>query len=436
MDYKEARAYIDDAWKYAGDMGLSNMENLLERLGHPEDDLEFIHIAGTNGKGSVAAYIATVLQCAGYRVGRYVSPTIYSYRERIQMNETYISKEDFTAYMEQLIPVMQQMTAEGLMHPTPFEIETVLSFLYFRDKQCDIVVLECGMGGATDATNVIRTTKMAVLTSISLDHLGILGNNLLEIAMNKAGIIKPGAIVVMGKQESEVEDAIWAICMEKGNPFITAKPGEAVVRDVTVEHQTFRYHGSEITISLAGSPQIENAVLALECIQALRQLGFTVTNAEIEEGFLKTRWEGRFTVLSQNPYVIVDGAHNPDAARKLRQSIQTYFPHKRLIFIMGIFRDKDYHQIAEIMAGMADCIFTVTPPDPARALPAEEFAKVIREFNPKVTACTSLKEAVGRSFVAANSEDVILSFGSLSFVGEVTSLVRERTGDTKKGDTR
>lgn len=435
MDYKEARAYIDDAWKYAGDMGLFNTENLLERLGHPEDDLEFIHIAGTNGKGSVAAYIATVLQCAGYRVGRYVSPTIYSYRERIQINEEYISKEDFTIYMEQLIPVMQQMEAEGLQHPTPFEIETVLSFLYFRDQKCDIVVLECGMGGATDATNVIRTTKMAVLTSISLDHVGVLGNDLLEIAANKAGIIKLGAIVVMGRQEPQVEDAVWAICMEKGNPFIAAKPQEAVVRDVTVEHQTFRYHGSEITISLAGSPQIENAVLALECIQALCQLGFNVTNEEIEKGFLETRWEGRFTVLSRNPYFIVDGAHNVDAAMKLRQSIMTYFPQKRLIFIMGMFRDKDYRQVAGLMAKMADCIFTVTPPDPVRALPAEEFARVIREVNPKVTACTSLKEAVGRSFVAANSEDAILSFGSLSFVGEVTRLVKERTGEMKRGET-
>lgn len=431
MDYKEARAYIGDAWRYAGHMDLSGTEHLLKRLGNPEDDLEFIHIAGTNGKGSVAAYIATVLQCAGYRVGRYISPTIYSYRERIQINGQYIEKEEFAAYMERLIPIMQEMAEEGLNHPTPFEIETVLSFLYFRDKKCDIVVLECGMGGATDATNVIRTTKMAVLTPISMDHVGILGNNLMEIAANKAGIIKPGAIVVMGRQEPEVENEIWAICTEKGNPFIAARPEEAVVRDVTVEHQTFRYHGREITISLAGSPQIDNAVLALECIQALCQTGFIVTDLQMEEGFLKTQWEGRFTVLAKRPYFIVDGAHNPDAAMKLKQSIQTYFPQKRLIFIMGMFADKDYRLVAELMAGMADCIFTVTPPDAARALPAEEFAKVIREFNSKVTACTSVKEAVGRSFVAANSEDVILSFGSLSFVGEVTGLVKERTGETE-----
>lgn len=427
MNYQEARAYIDDAWKYSGgDMGLDSTRNLLELLGNPQDDLDFIHIAGTNGKGSVSSYIATVLQCAGYQIGRYISPTLYSYRERIQINGVYITRDEFTNYVEQIIPAIEQMEKQGMAHPTPFEIETAISFLHFKRKKCDAVVLECGMGGENDATNVIKTTKMAVLTSISLDHVGILGNTLEEIAITKGGIIKPGAVVVTGLQTQEVENTLWAICTEKGNPFVVARPKEALILDVSVERQTFRYHGTEITISLAGSHQIENAVLALECVQALRHVGFKVTDAAITEGFLKTRWDGRFTVLCKDPYFIVDGAHNPDAAYKLKQSIQMYFPQKRLIFIMGMFADKDYKEVLETMTPMADQIFTVTPPDPVRALPAETFADAIKPYNENVKACGSFAEAVENSFAAAKADDVIVSFGSLSFVGEMTRLVREK----------
>lgn len=427
MEYRKARAYIDEAWKYAGgDMGLDNTEYLLEQLDHPEDQLEFVHIAGTNGKGSVASYISTVLQCAGYRVGRYISPTIYSYRERIQVNGTYISREEFAGYAEQLVPIVEKMKREEKGCPTPFEMETVISFMFFKDQDCDIVVLECGMGGQTDATNVIRNTKMAVLTSVSLDHVGVLGDTLEEIAANKAGIIKPGAIVVSGQQEPEVENLIWAVCTEKGNTFVAARPKEAMIREVALDHQIFRYHGSEITISLAGSHQIENAVLALECITALRQAGFEVTREEMEEGFLKTRWDGRFTVVSKKPYFIVDGAHNPDAAIKLKQSIQMYFPRKRLIFIMGMFKDKDYEKVAEIMAPMAARIFTVTPPDPSRGLPSGIFAKTIEKYNENVTASQSLEEAVDSAFKEAGEEDVIISFGSLSFAGAAIKLAGDR----------
>lgn len=427
MEYKEARAWIESAWQYAGgDMGLGNTEYMLEQLGHPERQLEFVHIAGTNGKGSVASYIGTILQCAGYRVGRYLSPTIFSYRERMQVNGQWIGREAFTRYVEQIYPVVEKMKQDQIGYPTPFEMETVISFLFFLDQNCDIVVLECGMGGRCDATNVITNTKMAVLTSISMDHVGVLGNSLEEIAANKAGIIKPGAIVVTGQQKPEVENLLWAICTEKGNPFVTARPGEAVIREVTLEHQIFRYHGSEITISLAGSHQIENAVLALDCITALKQAGFEVTKEEIEEGFRITRWDGRFTVVNQEPCFVVDGAHNPDAAEKLKQSIQFYFPGKRLIFIMGMFKDKDYKTVAGLMAPMAQKIFTVTPPDPSRALPAEEFADVLKEYCTDTTACDSIEEAVGSAFASAGPKDVILSFGSLSFAGDTIRLVQNK----------
>lgn len=427
MEYKEARAWIESAGQYAGgDMGLGNTEYMLEQLGHPERRLEFVHIAGTNGKGSVASYIGTVLQCAGYRVGRYLSPTIFSYRERMQVNGQWISREDFAGYVEQIYPVVEKMKQDQFGYPTPFEMETVISFLFFLDQRCDIVVLECGMGGRTDATNVITNTKMAVLTSISMDHVGVLGNSLEEIASQKAGIIKPGAIVVTGRQQPEVENLLWALCTEKGNPFVTPRPEEAVIREVTLNRQVFRYHGSEITITLAGSHQIENAVLALECITALKQAGFDVTKEEIEEGFRTTRWDGRFTVVNEEPCFVVDGAHNPDAAEKLKQSVQFYFPGRRLIFIMGMFKDKDYKKVAGLMGPLAQKIFTVTPPDPSRALPASELAKVLESDCPDTRACDSLEEAVEAAFGAAGPEDVILSFGSLSFAGDTIRMVRNK----------
>lgn len=426
MDYFEARAYLTQAEQYAGDMGLSNVKNLLEEMDHPEDDLKFIHIGGTNGKGSVMAYLSTVLTCASYRVGRYVSPTLYSYRERIQVDGSYISKADFARLMERILEGITKMQEEGMDHPSPFEIETVLAFLYFQEQKCDIVVLECGMGGREDATNVIENTILAVLTPISMDHMEYLGDTLIKIALNKAGIIKSGAAVVIGKQEPEVEDLLWALCTEKGNPLIVAKPAEAVIRETSLTGQTFRYHGEEITIALAGSHQIENAVLVLECIQALNQVGHRIPPEAVKEGFIKTRWNGRFTVLKKEPYVVVDGAHNPDAAAKLKQSIELYFKEQEKIFIMGMFRDKQYDKVAEILTPMAKQVYTITPPDEKRGLSAEDMAKAVKPYNTKVEPCKDLTEAVEKSIALAGERGVVVTFGSLSFIGEITKIV---TGD-------
>lgn len=423
MDYIQAREYITKAQCHAGDMGLANIKNLLDKIGHPEDELKFVHIAGTNGKGSVMAYISTVLCSAGYRVGRYVSPTLYSYRECIQVNGEYITKEDFTTHMERIIWAIQEMTIQGMKHPSPFEIETAVAFLHFKAQGCDLVVLECGMGGRDDATNVIKNTVMAVITSISMDHIDYLGDTLQAIAANKAAIIKPGAVAVIGKQQAEVEETIWAICTEKGNPLVVAKPQEATIREATLERQVFRYHGEEITITMAGSHQIENAVLALECLHALNQIGYTLTREVIQEGFLKTQWNGRFTVIGTQPYFIVDGAHNPDAAIKLKQSLQMYFPEQKPVFIMGVFKDKQYDKVAEILAPMAKQVFTIATPGHPRALSAAVLAESVYKYNDRVKPCDSIDKAVRESRNAAGANGVIVAFGSLSFIGEITKIV-------------
>lgn len=423
MDYQKARSYIDEAHRFGGAMGLDTISRFLSYLGNPQDDLQFVHIAGTNGKGSVGAYIASVLQEAGYRVGRFISPTLYGYRERIQINGSYITREDFGRWMDDVVSVMEEMRKAGEALPSPFEIETALSFLYYREKKCDLVLLECGMGGLTDATNVIRSTRLAVITSISMDHMEYLGHTVGEIARQKAGIIKPGAAVVTCMQPPEAAAEIEAVCRKGKNALTVGRACDANVLESDLEHMTFAYKGRTLTIHLAGAHQLENAVLALTGVQALIGQGYEITEEQIRAGFEKARWNGRFTVLRKEPYFIVDGAHNPDAAKKLKKSIEMYFPGKRLIFLMGVLKDKQYDEIASILAPMAEVVVAMETPENPRALPAEELAQTVRKYNSQVRIADSLGNAAKMGFELAGKEDVIIAFGSLSFTGELTRIV-------------
>lgn len=428
MDYRKARIYIDEAHRFGGKIGLDVITRFLKYLGNPQDDLRFVHIAGTNGKGSVGAYLEAVLVEAGYRVGRFISPTLYEYRERIQINGTYITEEDFGRWMDQIVSVMEKMKQEGESLPSPFEIETALSFLYYREKKCDLVLLECGMGGKMDATNVIKNTELAVITSISMDHMEYLGDTLEKIAAQKAGIIKPGASVVTCSQKPEAAKEIGRVCMQGGNPLTVGRVEDAKKIEADLEHQTFSYGGQRITIHLAGSHQLENAVLALVGVQALVQRGYKITREQICRGFEKAQWSGRFTILKKEPYVVVDGAHNPDAAEKLKDSLEMYFHGRKLIFLMGVLKDKQYDKIASILAPMAKKVITLETPDNDRALSAEKLAETVRKYNSKVQAAKSLSNAVDQGMNLAEKEDVVVAFGSLSFTGEITRLFREWKG--------
>ena len=301
MDYREARVYLENAAKYGSVLGLDNMRELLRRLGNPQDDLKFIHISGTNGKGSVLAYLSTVLKESGYRVGRYISPTLFSYRERIQVNEEYIEKEALARLTTRIAKAVERMQEEGKTHPTVFEIETALGFLYFREKACDLVVLETGLGGLEDATNVVKTTVMEVITSISMDHMGILGNTLAEIAANKAGIIKPQTAVVSVRQHPEAMEVIETVCRREECRLFVADTGQASAIRYGWETQSFHYKEYEnLKISLGGAYQIENAALAVEAVRTLNKLGYSIMEEQLRRGLEKTRWRGRFTVLSKS----------------------------------------------------------------------------------------------------------------------------------------
>lgn len=427
MDYQQSRAYIRDAEQYAGGaMDLTNIKELMKRLGNPQDQLKYIHVAGTNGKGSVIAYLYTTLMKAGYHVGRYISPSVYSYREKIETEGKPISREKFAEQTTRVAAVIEEMTAEGLAHPTPFEIETAVAFLFFAEEKCDPVILEVGMGGITDATNLITTTELAVLVPISMDHQSFLGNTISEIAEKKAGIIKPGSSVVTIGQETEALEVIKKTGAEAGADVCVADVSEAEVLEADFTGQRFCYKGEEYTLSLAGSYQTENAVLALEALRILDERGYHTTLEQRKEGLWATRWNGRLTIIHKDPLFIVDGAHNPAAADMLEDSVRKYFKDRRLFFIMGVFKDKDYPYIIRKLCPYAEQILAIETPDNPRALPAEELAKAIRPYNANVRAEKNIPRAVEELFEMAGKDDVILSFGSLSFIGEITRIVNTR----------
>lgn len=436
MNYREAIEYVEDLQRYGCVPGLSSIRQLCMRLGNPQNELKFVHIAGTNGKGSVLAYVSTILQEAGYKVGRYLSPALTDYRERFQINGRMISKEQFGVYLERVKAAASQMEADGLPHPTQFEVDTALSFLYFLDKKCDIVVLETGLGGLTDATNLIETTVCAVLASVSMDHMAVLGKSLEEIALQKAGIIKEHCTVVSCGQKMEVMQVIRKEAVRHGCELRIADVDHARNVKYGLTKQRFTYGDyRNLEITLAGQYQIANAVLAVEVMEALKTAGFSISEKALREGLFKTKWPGRFQVIGRKPPFVLDGAHNEDAAFMLAQSVKFYFSQKKLIYIMGILADKEYDKIIRIMAPYAEQIITVTPPHNPRALSGYELAQAVREYHPSVTVADSLQEAVEIACLLAEDgrDTVVIAFGSLSFLGELTNMIEHR--DTFRRDS-
>ena len=426
MNYEEARVYLDNVAKYGSVLGLDAMRELLRRLGNPEKGLKIVHIAGTNGKGSVLAFLSTVLTESGYRVGRYISPTLFSYRERIQVDGEYIEKEPLARLVTRIREASEAMDRDGLRTPTAFEIETALGLLYFAEKKCDVVVLETGMGGRDDATNAIAEVMMEIFASISLDHLGVLGNDLTEIAECKADIIRKNSLVISAFQKEEAAEVLKRTTAERNAKLVTVDPGQISDVKYGYEEQSFSYGAEKnIRIHLAGAYQIENAALAAEAVQGLRSLGFRISDEAFRRGMEKTVWRGRFTCIHKEPLVIMDGAHNEDAAKKLAASIETYFPGRKISYIMGVFKDKEYEKVIRITAPYAAKVTAVETPGNPRALPKEELKKVWETFGVPVTTADTIAEAVKENITSAEKEEIIVVFGSLSFLGEAEKAVKE-----------
>ena len=427
MNYKQAMEYVESLQVLGSVPGLENIINLCEKLGNPQEELRFIHIAGTNGKGSVSAYLSSVLGSAGYKVGSYNSPTIRDYRERICVNGQMISQRAFCELLEKVKEACDALREEGKGHPTPFEVETALGFLYFKEKKCDYVILECGMGGKLDATNLVKNTVVAVFTPIGMDHMGFLGATIEEIAVQKAGIIKAGCRVVSAQQREEVSQIIEQVSSKQLIAPVFVQNEDATKIRYGLEKQSFLYQGEQkIEISLAGQYQIENALLALKVIDVLREEGIRISDCAVEKGFARAQWCGRFELISRKPYFVVDGAHNEDGARKLAQSIRFYFTNKKIIYIMGILKDKEYDKIISLTAPFATHIITTKTPDNPRAMDAYELAQVASAYHKSVTAATSLEEAVEMSYLLADKDSVIIAFGSLSYLGRLMEIMEKR----------
>lgn len=428
MKYQEAMDYIDACAGFGIVPGLDSIRELLNRLENPQKKLKFIHIAGTNGKGSTLAFVSTALSENGYKVGRYVSPTIFEYRERFQIQGKSISKAEVGRLMEDVAKHAEAMVSEGLPHPTPFEIETAMAFYLFAEKECDFVVLETGMGGELDATNVIENTIVSVITSISRDHMGYLGDTIEEIAGHKAGIIKKDAVVVSAHQEKCVAKVLEHTAKEKqasGIIFIDHKDIKQEKFDL--KKTTFTYKDNKkIEIPLLGCYQTKNAALAWQVLEVLADMGYAIREEKVRKGFLKTQWPARFQVISSKPLFLVDGAHNAVAAKELRQSIQFYFTNKKIIYIIGVFRDKEYEQVIESTCDLAEHIITVAKKGSSRALPSLELAQAVSKVNPMVTVADSVEEGVELAYLLSDKDTVIIAFGSLAYLGDCIYAVNNR----------
>ena len=423
MNYEEAMNFIQNTNKFGSVLGLDNIRELLERLGNPQDQLRVVHIAGTNGKGSTLAFLAGIFRESGYRAGRYVSPASFSYEERFRINEENISKKDLCFYMEKIKNVAEEMVKDGLSHPTMFEIETALSFLYFLDKKVDVVLLETGMGGRLDATNVVKNPIATVIASIGMDHMQFLGDTLEKIASEKAGIIKEGCPVISYDNTKEVNEVIKNKAKQMHAKVTFVNSAGIRVLQESLNGESFSYRSSDgrwyekIEIPLLGRHQINNAALALETLNVIKNY-YCISDFQTEDGMRKTIWRGRIEILEREPMVICDGAHNPDGAKSLLSFLQNNFTNQRLIYIMGVLSDKDYEQMVQILAPAADKIYTVAPDNP-RALSSRELCNCISKYHQNVEERQRLAECLSEVRQKAEKDDVIIICGTLSFQNEL-----------------
>ncbi len=406
MNYIDAREYINDATKRGIVPGLENITLLCEALGNPQKKVKTIHIAGTNGKGSVGSFITSALIAAGYNVARYVSPAVFEYREILSINGEMISEEDFAECVSKVKAAEASLPEKNM--PTSFEIETAAAFVYFDVKNCDYAVVECGMGGRGDATNVTDKV-LSVITSISFDHSAFLGDTVEKIAEEKAGIIKGAA--VSANQIESVKEVIKGVCPSA--VFADYEKIENV--NYTLDKTVFDYKDiKNIEIKLLGKQQLENAATAIE---AAEMLG--LDEKSIKLGLKNAVWHGRFEVVSDNPIIIADGAHNYDAALRLKENAEIYLKDKPLYFVMGMFKDKEYKRVAEVMTPLATEVFTISPKG-ERGLDSRILADYITTLGTKATACDNLSKALE---FAKEKGGAVLVFGSLSFLGELYTEV-------------
>ena len=421
MNYNEAIEYIHSVnWVFCKP-GLERVQRLCAAVGDPQNKLKFIHVAGTNGKGSFCAMTDSILRAAGYKVGLFTSPYIVEFNERMRIDGQNISNEELCELVQYIKPFADAMEDK----PTEFELITVIAFLYFARHNCDVVVLECGLGGRLDATNVINTSILSVITGIALDHTSILGDTVEKIAAEKAGIIKKGTPLLWCGKDESAERVIMEKAQEMGVCLQKVERDGLRVNKMTLNATEMDFGElKSIELALLGDYQPQNASNVLCAVKMLEKLGFDIPEAAIRQGLKSVAWPARFEVIGNDPTFIADGGHNPEGIDGAVNSIERYFENERVAVVTGVMADKDYNYMARRIGTVADKVFCIRPENP-RALSAEEYASVFESLGVSAVACPSVAAAVDAAIEYARSKKLaIVSLGSLYMYGEVASALK------------
>lgn len=414
MNINETLSYIHSVSWMGSRPGLSRTRELLRRMGNPQNDMRFVHVAGTNGKGSTCAMTASILQAAGYRVGLYTSPYILRFNERMKVDGVDISDDELSEITEYVKPFAESMEE----HPTEFELVTAIGFEFFHRRRCDVVVLEVGMGGELDSTNIIEPPLLSVITEIDFDHTGVLGNTIAEIASAKAGIIKAGSPVVSADNLPDSAAVIEQTCRERGCAHIT--PNYAAIENPSFYEEgiAFHFEGAEYRVPLFGKYQYRNAAMAITVAKALNERGLTVSDEHIRLGLSRVSWRGRFERLASKPLFIYDGGHNPQGVTAAVNSYRALYSDTKAVILIGVMADKDYALEIDTILPIAGHFVTVRPDNP-RALPAEKLAEKIISQGGSATPAQSVEEGVRLAVETAAGKIPVLALGSLYMYSEL-----------------
>lgn len=423
MNINEAIDYIHSVnWMFCNP-GLDRVRTLCHALGDPQDSLKFIHVAGTNGKGSFCSMLDSVLRAEGYRVGLFTSPYILEFGERMRVDGRNIAEDELCALVEEVRPIADAMDDK----PTEFELITALAFLYFARHKCDYVVLECGLGGRLDATNVISTPILSVITGIALDHTAILGDTFEKIAAEKAGILKRDVPSLWCGEHKGAETVIEQRASEVGSALKKMDRSSLLVKEMTLEGTVFDFgEHKDIKIPLLGSYQPKNACNVLAAIDILRESGVAISDGAIKSGMASVIWHARFEIINKDPLMIADGGHNPEGIDAAVDSIKTYFDTERIGIVTGVMADKDYNYMAKRMSECADTVFCLTPDNP-RALKAEDYAHVFEALGVSAVSCESVDSAVEKAIAwGRETGKAVVCLGSLYMYGEIIASLGEK----------
>ncbi|OON99822.1 MAG: hypothetical protein ATN35_10575 [Epulopiscium sp. Nele67-Bin004] len=397
-----------------GELGLDKIRELLHKMGNPQNNLKIIHVAGTNGKGSTCAMLANILRCEGYKVGLFTSPYIYHVNEEFNINGTHITDEKFISLLNDIAPLVNSMATK----PSEFELRTALAFEYFSQENCDIVVLEVGLGGRLDSTNIIDSPILTVITKIGVDHVSFLGNDIEGIAFEKAGIIKNNCTCVVMKQPNNIVNIFENICSQKSAKLFLSEPNNIQVNSQTLDGLNISYKGNKFNVNLIGTYQTENIAVVLKAVEVLNNIGYAVSDSSVYDGLKTVKWSGRFEVISKEPLFIVDGAHNNDGIKAFTNTLDTLLPNQKCTFLIAVMSDKDYISIIQALIPYAKNFVAIAPTMP-RALPADELATSISEiFKGNVYQSTNIADGVAKA-LQITENNPICCVGSLYVLGNV-----------------